>query len=445
MTKSIKEAAKEALRKLVEEQIPPTPENYATIYYKIINSEQKLPEFPLDERLKNIAKNFSLSISQMPEISEDTKKQIDSVVKNIENSKSDDNIIVAIEDLHVIFDLHKKHVLEILNNHNTTKEVFQLIIENLDKLTFEDQWLSKQIQEINEIVKSHPSNKKLSKIEVIFKNIIKKQGILKQELINSQGKLQNVLSEFMDNLSTFSKETGDYHAVIEESAKKISSANKIEDINKTLDLVLRETKNIEKKSKAKKEKLDTIKNDAEDAQKEIKRLKQELEKSTELIRTDPLTGALNRKGMEETLDKTSQIMKRTKKSMCVAVIDIDNFKIINDNFGHHIGDKALVHLTNVVKSTLRPQDHFARYGGEEFVVILSETELEHAINVMTRVQRELARNLFEPSTQEKMLITFSCGVSQINVGDDCEQAIIKADEAMYLAKRAGKNRVVAAQ
>ena len=82
------------------------------------------------------------------------------------------------------------------------------------------------------------------------------------------------------------------------------------------------------------------------------------------------------------------------KGLAVGLIDIDNFKKINDSFGHDVGDQALVHLAQVVRETLRPQDTLARYGGEEFVVILPDTPLESAVTAMVRVQRELTRQFF---------------------------------------------------
>jgi diguanylate cyclase len=125
------------------------------------------------------------------------------------------------------------------------------------------------------------------------------------------------------------------------------------------------------------------------------------------------------------------------------MLDIDNFKKLNDTYGHDAGDQALVHLTQVVRETLRPQDTLARYGGEEFVVILSDTGLDNGVQVMVRVQRELTRKFFL-HRNDKLLITFSCGVAELATDEEAPAAIKRADQAMYLAKRAGKNRVLAA-
>jgi diguanylate cyclase len=124
-------------------------------------------------------------------------------------------------------------------------------------------------------------------------------------------------------------------------------------------------------------------------------------------------------------------------------LDIDNFKKLNDSMGHATGDIALAHLATVAKECMRPQDTLARYGGEEFVILMPDTPLEKGIEAMTRLQRELTKRFFMAGT-EKVLITFSAGVAQLVSDEAGVDAIKRADQAMYLAKRAGKNRVVGA-
>jgi diguanylate cyclase len=147
--------------------------------------------------------------------------------------------------------------------------------------------------------------------------------------------------------------------------------------------------------------------------------------------------------MEEALEREVARFLRHQSTLCLAMLDIDNFKKLNDTYGHHVGDAALVHLANVIRETIRPQDTLARYGGEEFVILLPETPLDDAVVALTRLQRELTRKFFM-NNNEKMLITFSAGVAEIGTDEPSQAAMKRADEAMYLAKRAGKNRVVAA-
>jgi diguanylate cyclase len=160
-------------------------------------------------------------------------------------------------------------------------------------------------------------------------------------------------------------------------------------------------------------------------------------------RHDALTGALNRKGLDEAMVREIATVERKKTPLCVALLDIDNFKKLNDSKGHSTGDAALTHLATVTRECLRPQDTMARYGGEEFVILLPDTTLENGITALTRLQRALTRQYFLAG-DEQVLITFSAGVAQRADGESGDDAVKRADQAMYLAKRAGKNRVVGA-
>jgi len=127
----------------------------------------------------------------------------------------------------------------------------------------------------------------------------------------------------------------------------------------------------------------------------------------------------------------------------VALLDIDNFKRLNDSLGHDAGDAALIHLATVIRETMRPQDTVARFGGEEFIIVLPDTSLEDARKAIVRLQRELTRRILLHDNN-RQLITFSAGVSELRPGDTQASISKRADEAMYAAKQAGKNRVMVA-
>lgn len=163
-----------------------------------------------------------------------------------------------------------------------------------------------------------------------------------------------------------------------------------------------------------------------------------------LSMTDGLTGIANRRMFDETLQREWRRCIRLKKPMSLVMLDVDHFKQYNDLYGHQQGDDCLKAIAKkLAKSAPRPADLVARYGGEEFVILLSDTPLERGIEAMTRLQRELTKRFFMTGA-EKVLITFSAGVAQLVAGETGAQAIKRADQAMYLAKRAGKNRVLSA-
>ena len=183
---------------------------------------------------------------------------------------------------------------------------------------------------------------------------------------------------------------------------------------------------------------------AEQAQGKVRKLEAELEHVSEQVSQDQLTGVLNRRGLDDAMQREMARAERRKSGLCVAVLDLDNFKKLNDTYGHQAGDDALMHLTKVVRKTLRPTDTVARYGGEEFIILFSETDLEQAVLVMRRLQRELTKRFFLHNN-ERLLITFSAGVAMLAPGESQDAVFARADKAMYQAKVQGKNRVVSAE
>ena len=147
--------------------------------------------------------------------------------------------------------------------------------------------------------------------------------------------------------------------------------------------------------------------------------------------------------MDAGFEKEETRADRHGSSLCVALLDIDNFKRLNDTMGHYAGDQALIHLSTVIKETLRPSDSVARYGGEEFVILLPEVSLEEAATTVERLQRELTKKFFLHEN-DRVLITFSAGVALRAPEESQEDVIGRADKAMYQAKHTGKNRVIVA-
>jgi diguanylate cyclase len=228
---------------------------------------------------------------------------------------------------------------------------------------------------------------------------------------------------------------------LEESAQQIEQVKSIEDLPPLLEKVIGATRSMADETTHAREQLNSLQAKVLATEAEIAKLHLDLLNASASARHDPLTNVLNRKGLDEALVREIATMRRKDTPLSVALLDIDNFKTLNDRLGHETGDEALLHLVKVVRECLRPQDTLARYGGEEFVILMPDTPLHEAIKAMTRLQRELTRNFFLAG-KEKILITFSAGVAQVTADDSGADAIKRADQAMYLAKRAGKNRVM---
>ena len=173
-----------------------------------------------------------------------------------------------------------------------------------------------------------------------------------------------------------------------------------------------------------------------------KRLEAELSALSSRLNEDYLTQLLNRRGLARAYQAEANRADRAKEPLCIALLDVDNFKHLNDSFGHAAGDEALVHLSRVVRESIRPSDSIARWGGEEFVILLPETNLDGAVVTMQRVQRALTRRYYMHN-HERVLITFSAGVAQRLGAESQDDVLARADRALYKAKAAGRNRVMA--
>jgi diguanylate cyclase (GGDEF)-like protein/PAS domain S-box-containing protein len=175
---------------------------------------------------------------------------------------------------------------------------------------------------------------------------------------------------------------------------------------------------------------------------ELERYHRELEEANDQLRklavTDELTGLRNRRSFEERLVMEFSMARRRKRELSVLLIDVDNFKTINDRWGHAAGDEVLRRLGTILRTTVRLPDLPARYGGEEFVVLLPESGEESAMGLARRVMQRVATEDWDNEP-----LTISVGMAAMNESlESGFQLVELADEALYAAKRAGKNRVM---
>jgi diguanylate cyclase len=285
------------------------------------------------------------------------------------------------------------------------------------------------------------SLRRLDDVENRLKDLIFKQTEAKSQALAAHEDMRQMLATFINRLSQMTESTGAYQGQMEENARLIEQAKTITEIAPLLKDVVGATRSMAHDSLTARDELRGMREKALTTEAELVKLHKELDRVSALARHDPLTGALNRKGLEESLDREVSNFRRKETPLCMAMLDIDNFKAINDRLGHATGDEALTHLATVAREVMRPQDSLSRYGGEEFVILLPDTPLDKGIEAMTRLQRELTKRFFLAGT-EKLMITFSAGVAQLAPNEKGHDAIRRADQAMYLAKRAGKNRVL---
>ncbi len=322
--------------------------------------------------------------------------------------------------------------------------LFKLLLENVSELLDDDSWLRGQIEAVQSLISGPLDQRALEDATRSLKEVIYKQGQLKHSLSDVKLTVKNMMMTFIDRLGQVAASTGDFHEKIGGFSEKISRADNIAELNQVLDEVLRETRLVQAEALRSRDKMILARQEVQDAEVRIHTLEAKLQHLSELVREDQLTGSLNRRGLDDVFERETARSDRRGTPLCVALLDLDDFKRLNDTYGHIAGDAALKHLVKIVKDTLRQMDVIARFGGEEFLILLPETTVEAASQTMTRLQRELTKHFFLHEN-EKVLITFSAGVALRAPNEDQATLVKRADKAMYQAKQTGKNRVVVAE
>lgn len=180
---------------------------------------------------------------------------------------------------------------------------------------------------------------------------------------------------------------------------------------------------------------------------QVQSLIQELESSKERLKllasTDSLTNLYNRRYFSKISEHILDLAKREQEEISLIMMDIDNFKLVNDTYGHQVGDDVLIALSQKLRESQRKSDIVRRYGGEEFVVLLPNTNLDGAIVVAEKIREEIENIKVHTLEDKYVQFTVSLGVSMVKMKEErnLEVVLKRADDALYEAKRSGKNKV----
>lgn len=386
-----------------------------------------------------LVQTLEVMLSSQPQLAQDLRV----LVQQVRNSKSQEQLAALTRQLHQFLIKAELQAIDNTKIHEGLLRLLRLLVENIGEMIEDEDWLHGQIAILQEIIAKPVDRHAIADAERGLRDAIIKQSLLKQSLTEAKVTLKNLMTTFIDRLGEITESTGEYHHKIEGYSQKISKSSNITELSHLLQDIMQDTRIIQASALRSHEELVDARKQVHQAENKIKQLEQQLNEVSELVREDQLTGALNRRGMDAAFENEATRADRHGSKLCVALLDIDNFKRLNDTLGHQAGDQALIHLSDIIKETLRPSDSVARYGGEEFVILLPDIGLDEAMTAMERLQRTLTKKLFLHEN-ERLLITFSAGVALRAPNENQEDVIGRADAAMYKAKHTGKNRVVKA-
>jgi len=322
--------------------------------------------------------------------------------------------------------------------------LFDLLLDNIGELLDDSSWLHGQVHAVRALIGGPLDRDSVEQARANLREVIYKQGLLKQGIVESKAAMKHLMGGFIERLDGMAVSTGEYHDRISSYALALKEARSIADLSQLLQGVLQDTGRVQEQALQARDHLGTARREVEQAEQRIAELEQELRDVAGLVRTDPLTGALNRRGLDELLEREVARAGRHGHPLAVALLDLDDFHQTNSAHGHAGGDAVLRQLVKVCQLHLRTTDAIARLGGDEFVVALPETPGADSMATLLRLQRSLAQQPLTLDAQ-RVPVHFSAGIAQWQPGDTAETLLRRADDALYAAKRLGKNRVQAAE
>ena len=323
------------------------------------------------------------------------------------------------------------------------QRVLGLLCDNLGRLAPDEAWLTSQLEPVRALLAGPIRSGQIAAAEHRLSALIAQQTQARRGLQEAKVALTQMLATLLERIGAmgngadrFKDQVGGYQRQLQQSPDPATLARIVNGL-------LTDTQSV-------REQIETSRTELAEARKKVgvyearvSQLEQQLSEVSTLVQKDPLTNALNRRGLEQAFRAESARALRYDSPLTLAMMDLDNFKSVNDRLGHVAGDRALIHFVTTVHATMRPTDLTARSGGEEFAVLFPACSVQDGVEAIDRLQREMARRPF-PYEHERLSLTFSAGVTQWRPGETLEQLMQRADASLYEAKKSGKNRVLKA-
>jgi diguanylate cyclase len=250
-------------------------------------------------------------------------------------------------------------------------------------------------------------------------------------------KISLMLKEITRHVSESVEDLAGSGEHLEQLSDQIAKVQNYDDIRNIVDQMIDETRKLVKSGKR-------LQNRMKISSEDLKQLNQELEKSQKEAQTDTLTGLINRRGLNKQFEIERIRTKQNDTVFSIILLDIDHFKLVNDQYGHLVGDSLLRGIAKLLNAHLRQKDIAARFGGEEFLILLPETDIKGAVAVGQKIQKTLAAKEWKikESGQTMGKISVSMGIALYQANESEKDLISRADNALYMAKNNGRDLIV---
>ena len=319
-------------------------------------------------------------------------------------------------------------------------EMVRALCEMMGNLAEDESWVSGQIASVRRALEGELDRSAIAELRALLLDTGAHQKRIQEQRRRTLDHLKRTLSEMAGVIASLMASTDTFADQMNEHAVSIEGATSLDALSETVRGLLEDTRTMRTAVDLSRDGLSRSQGVAASLEREVSRLEEQLAAASAEMVTDHLTRTMNRRGLEEAFVGAQERTLASGKPLTLAMIDVDDFKRLNDALGHKAGDEALRHLADLLRLKLRPTDAVARYGGEEFVILLPGAGTEDALSTVSRLQRELTTHVFLHEAS-RTFITFSAGITEVTADDSLATAINRADEAMYRAKHEGKNCV----
>lgn len=335
---------------------------------------------------------------------------------------------------------HRHHLVEQLGT--LCRELSRGLVEVAE----DDSWARGQCESLEQRLADGVTARSVRAATELLAETRERQQRVRDERNAARDALKSLIHRMLAEVGALGEHTGRFHESVGRHADAVARAESLESLAGVVREIVDESRAVQELVGAAQRRMEDEHAKASELETRVRQLEGELRRLSDEVSTDALTQVANRRGLAQAFDAERARVDRAGAEappLAIGLIDIDNFKKLNDTLGHAAGDLALKSLAGAVRERLRPVDHLARFGGEEFVVLLPATPLAEAQQALTRLQRSLTEALFLHE-QREVFVTFSAGVTAWRPGEALEAALERADEALYEAKRSGKNRTCTA-
>jgi diguanylate cyclase len=313
------------------------------------------------------------------------------------------------------------------------------LTSSLTDLAEEGSWVKGQCDAMRLKIEEGLSARGVRAVSDMLHHARKRHAEVRGEREKARDALKSLITQMLSELGELGSKTGNFHESVGRYAAVIEESDSLESLTGVVREMVAESRAVQSLVQQTQERLQEEHSKATDLTQRVTELEDEMKRLSDEVSTDQLTQIANRRGLMQAFEVERARLERNGGELSIGLLDIDNFKRLNDELGHSAGDEALKSLAAVVSKTLRPTDRVARYGGEEFVVLLPETPAAEGEQVLTRLQRSLTGGLFMHK-EKQIFVTFSAGVTGYRLSERIEDSLERADQALYEAKRTGKNR-----